>query len=465
MQGALSDEDAVGEARTARRIPLWRGLPGLVRDPLRRLVEIGDSAGGDVVQLDVGTLRAYLVSEPAHVQHVLRDRADNYTRGGQGLLWRPVRRLTGEGILSDGPQWQASRARMQPHFAAPRIDRLFDQMSRAVTEAVDRLAEPARAGRWLDLGAELGVIICRTISSVFFADRVALDDQLRIVAAQDTIVHALRARLLLPFLPDTVPVPGDRAFRRAVRTIDDIMLPLVRAERARPRDGDDLLAALAHGRDDTGRPLDEQCVRDDVVSAFATATETTYAVLTWLWPVLDAHPEIARRLYAELDQVVGDGGPVTREQLGRLTYTRAVLDELLRMYPAGWMVPRTAIAPDTIGGTRIEAGSIIAVSPYVTHRLARYWDRPDVFDPGRFLGETARPRHRYAFFPFGGGPHQCLGMQLFYVEAPLVVATILSRYRIRLRRPGMPRKQLGAALRPGGPVVGALTPVERGGDR
>ncbi|MFG3699007.1 cytochrome P450 [Micromonospora sp. NPDC047620] len=440
-------------------MPLWRMLPGLLRDPLRELVALADAAQGEIVRLNVGTVRPYLVTEPAHVQHILRDNEANYTRGGQSMLWRPVRRLTGEGILSDGPKWQASRARMQPHFTAKRIDSLVDTMSRAVSEAVDELEEPARTGRWLDAGAELGRVICRAISSVFFADRVSLADQLRIVAAQDTVVTALRARLLLPFVPDAVPVPGDRALRRAIGVVDDIMLPLVRAELANPRDGDDLLAALTRARDADGRPLDERQVRDDVVASFATATETTYAVLTWLWPILDANPGIAERLYAELDEVVGADRVISREQLGALTYTRSVVDELLRMYPAGWLLPRTALADDVIGGTRIPAGSIVVVSSYVTQRLARYWDRPDTFDPDRFRADQPRRSHRYAYFPFGGGPHQCLGMYLFNLEAPLVVATILSRYRFRLREPGMPPRQLAAALRPGKPVVLALSPV------
>ncbi|MEV5766242.1 cytochrome P450 [Micromonospora sp. NPDC052213] len=440
-------------------MPLWRMLPGLLRDPLRELVALADAAEGEVIRLNVGTIRPYLVTEPAHVQHVLRDNAANYTRGGRSMLWRSVRRFTGEGIMSDGPEWQASRARMQPHFTAKRIDSLVDTMSRAVSEAVDGFEEPARTGRWLDIGAELGRVICRAISSVFFADRVSLADQLRIVAAQDTIVTALRARLLLPFVPDAVPVPGDRALRRATGVVDDIMLPLVRAELAHPRDSDDLLAALTRARDADGRPLDERRVRDDVVASFATATETTYAVLTWLWPILDAHPAIAERLYAELDEVVGTDRVISREQLVALTYTRSVVDELLRMYPAGWLLPRAALADDVIGGTRIPAGSIVVVSSYITQRLARYWDRPDTFDPDRFRADQPRRSHRYAYFPFGGGPHQCLGNHLFNLEAPLVVATILSRYRFRLREPGMPPKQLAAALRPGRPVVMALTPV------
>ncbi|MBY8872584.1 cytochrome P450 [Micromonospora sp. PLK6-60] len=452
-------DSAGSAARGAHAVPLLRTLPGLLRDPLREIVRLADAAPDQVVRLNLGTLRPYLVTEPSHVQHVVRDNATNYVRGGDNLLWRPVRRLTGEGIMSDGPPWQDSRARIQPHFTAKRIDGLVDSISQAVSAAVDEFEEPARSGRWLDIGAELGRIICQGISSVFFANRLSTADQLRIVAAQNRISAALRGRLLLPFLPDAVPVPGDRTLRRSIEVVDSIMVPLVRAEREQPRDGDDLLASLARARDADGRPLDERRVRGDVVSVFATATETTYAVLTWLWPILDAHPQVARRLYAELDEVVDPDAAVSREQLERLTYTRMITDELVRMYPAGWLLPRSAVADDEIGGTRIRAGDLVVISPYVTQRLARHWDRPDVFDPERFAPDQPRRAHRYAFFPFGGGEHQCIGMHLFNQEAPLVIATILSRYRFRLRERGMPPKQLGAALRPGRPVMISLTRV------
>ncbi|MEH0824747.1 MULTISPECIES: cytochrome P450 [unclassified Micromonospora] len=438
--------------------PLRRTLPGLLRDPLATLVGLADAAPGQVVRLNLGTIRPYLVTEPAHVQHVLRDNAANYTRAGDSMMWKSVRKLAGDGILSEGPQWEASRRRLQPHFTAKRIDTAVDDLSRAISEAVDELAGPARAGAPVDAATEISRIICQAVIRVFFGDKIPVADGVRVVAEQDTVATALRFRLLAPFLPDAVPMPGDRAFRRAVRNIDDILLPLVRAERARSDGGDDILAALARARDSDGRKLDEQRVRDDLVSIFATTTETTYVVLTWLFPLLEQLPEIAGRLYEEIDRVVGPGDVVSREQLGELRYTRMVLDELVRAYPSGWLVPRTAIADDVIGGTRISAGGTIVLSPYVTQRLARYWDRPEVFDPERFAPDAPRRAHRYAYYPFGGGAHQCIGQYLFQLEAPLIVATLFSRFRYRLCEPGMPNPQLAASLRPRERVPLMLTP-------
>jgi cytochrome P450 len=139
-----------------------------------------------------------------------------------------------------------------------------------------------------------------------------------------------------------------------------------------------------------------------------------------------------------------------------------VLEELVRAYPSGWLVPRTAVADDVIGNTRIKAGGTIVLSPYVTQRLGRYWERPDVFDPERFAEGRSKRAHRYAYYPFGGGPHQCIGQYLFQLEAPLIVATLLSRYRFRLTHSAMPTKQLAASMRPKERVMMTLHPVRHG---
>ncbi|MGC5311865.1 cytochrome P450 [Micromonospora zamorensis] len=444
--------------RQPRVATLRRTFPKLLRDPLGTLVGLADASPGQVVKLNLGTIRPYLVVEPAHVQHVLRDNAANYTRAGDSMLWRSVKKIAGDGILAEGPDWEASRRRLQPHFTAKRIDAVVDGLSRAISDAVDELNVPARNGEPVDAASEISRIICQAVIRVFFGDKIPVADGVRIVAEQNTVAAALRFRLLIPFLPDAVPMPGDRALRRAVRNIDTIMLPLVRAERAHDDGGDDFVASLARGRDAHGHKLDEQRVRDDLVSIFVTATETTYTVLTWIFPLLEQLPDVAARLYAEIDRVVGPGDVISHEQLGELRYTRMVLDELVRAYPSGWLVPRTAIADDLIGGTRVRAGDTIILSPYVTQRLARFWDRPTVFDPERFAPDAPRRAHRYAYYPFGGGAHQCIGQYFFQVEAPLIVATLLSRFRYRLCTPGMPSPRLAATLRPGERVPLLLTP-------
>ncbi|WP_089019887.1 cytochrome P450 [Micromonospora coriariae] len=447
------------QPRRAGSVPLRHVVPNLFRDPARTLVELGERSQGEVVKLSLGAFRPYLITRPEHLQRVLREKSDNYVRAGDGLQWRPLKRLFGDGILSDGDYWKNSRHVLQPLFTARRVDSLVDRLAEAIEEVVDELDEPARAGQPVDMGTVQARIVCSAIMRVFFADKISVPQAMRIMEAQDAIAWSVMPRLLVPWAPLAMPMPGDRAFRQAVQLIDDTVLPIVRAARGTAEtDGDDIIATLWRGRTEAGGRLDERQVRDDTVSMVATTTETTISVLTWLWPHIAQDEQIAERLYEEIDRVVGDA-PVRREHLRELRYTRQVLDELLRLYPIGWLFPRRALEADVIGGVRIEAGATLVVSPLITHRMSAFWDRPEVFDPDRFDPEQVRNRHRYAHFPFGGGPHQCIGMHLFYLEAMLIVATVLSRFRFRLVRQALPGIKVAAALRPLQRVEVTLQPV------
>ncbi|GAB2949441.1 cytochrome P450 [Micromonospora polyrhachis] len=448
------------KAGAPRSLPLYRALPSLVRDPMKALVEYGNQSGGEIVRVNIGSFRPHLVTHPRHVQRILRDNAGNYTRSGDGLFWRPVKRLFGEGILGEGQIWEASRRMLQPLFTARRVEALVDRMTEVIDEAVDELDEPSRTGAPVDINTELSRIVTRAIMRVLFADRISIPDAMRVVDAQDTIATAVLPRILVPFAPLSMPMPGDRAFREAVKIVDEVLLPVVREARRNPGDGDDIVSTLCRARTADGRPLDERQVRNDTVAMFAATTETTINLLTWLWPHLDARPDIADRLYAEIDQVVGTDR-VRRSHLPELRYTKMVLDELLRLYPVGWMIPRMAVADDVIDGVHIKAGSTIVLSPFITQRMEMFWEHPEVFDPDRFSPEQVKNRHRWAHFPFGGGPHQCLGMYLFYLEAQLIVATMLTRYRFQLRNRTIPMPRVAAALRAQERVSLTLRPASR----
>jgi cytochrome P450 len=427
---------------------LRRTIPGLVRSPFKTYERIGRQADGAIVRLDLGLFRPYLITHPDHVQRVLRDRASNYVRDGDGMFWSPVRRLLGEGILSEGPAWEASRKVLQPLFTAKRVESLIDRMGVAIAGLVDGLHQQAESGQPIDVSVEMNRIVYRTIGTVFFADRIAVEDADRLARALGTYTTAVGFRLLMPYVPNSIPMPGDRAFRRAARTIDEVLIPMAREYQRHPsEDDDDVVSALCRARTGDNGELDEQQLRNDLVSVFGTATETSAVVLSWLWPLLGAHGEVTARLYEEVDRVVGSG-PVTRSHVADLRYTRMVVDELLRLYPSGWLLPRTAKDADVIAGVLVEPGATVIISPYLTQRLPAFWERPLAFDPERFAPEHKERRHRYSYFPFGGGPHQCLGNHLFMVEAQLIVATLLSRFRFNVHNSVVPTPRVSISLRP-----------------
>ncbi|MEN3536357.1 cytochrome P450 [Microbispora sp. ZYX-F-249] len=444
--------------RQARTLPLRQVLPAILRDPVGAVLEIGRKSGGDVVRVNLGPFRPYLITHPDHLQHVLRGNSVNYRR--DGVLWKPLHRLFGESVMSDGPAWERSRKVLQPVFTAKNVEALADRVAEAAGEGIDELAAPAESGLPIDVSAVMARIVNRVVMRVFFGDKIGMADAERLAPAFDTVGTSVIFRYLLPFVPYRVPLPGDRAFRNALRTIDDVVVPLVDRHKDGPGDGDDIVSVLCRTGDAAGGGPSARWVRDNLVAMLATATETTAGALTWLWPILGAHPEVAASLRREIRLVVGHG-PVRPAHLADLPYTKQVVQELLRLFPVGWLFPRMVVEPEPLGGVLLKKGETIVVSPFITHRMEAFWERPEEFDPGRFSGRRSTGRHRYAYFPFGGGPHQCLGMHVFMLEAQLIIAGILSRYEILSCSPEVATPQMGASLRPRQRVEITLRPIRR----
>ncbi|MET8336293.1 cytochrome P450 [Streptosporangium canum] len=447
----------VGAGRV-RSVPLHWALPRFAKEPANVLADLARQAGGGVVRLGLGPFRPYLVTHPDHVQQVLRADWANYRR--EGMFWRPLRRLLGDGVLGEGTSWETSRKVLQPLFTARYVATLAEEMARTITTRIEELDEHVRTGRPVDAAEEMQNIINRAVIRVLFGDKITHEDGERLGPAYDTAATSANFRLLMPFVPYSVRVPGDRAFMNAVKTVDDVVYPLIRRTRANPDGGSDVVSALCLARGEDGDEIGDRQIRDDLVSVYGAAAESTASTLTWLWPLLDAHPEVAARLHDEIGRVVG-AGPVAAAHLPELRYTRMVLQELMRLYPAGWISPRMAMESAELGGVRIEAGSQVLISPYATHRLEAFWERPSEFDPGRFAPGDQERRHKYSYFPFGGGPHQCLGQHLFYLVASLLVAAFLSRFRPTLRTPGPFTQAPAASLRPRQKVELDLLPVGR----
>jgi cytochrome P450 len=434
------------------RVRVYHRLPSLRRNQFAVWEEIGRQHEGRLVRLDLGLFKPYLVTQPDQVQHVFQ-RADIYTRSE--MLWRSLERLQGNGIVSEGPEWELSRRLLQPSFTGKAIAGLMTGTAEAINGSIDDLAQRVGAGGTVDVAEEMIRITHRVLSRVFLGDRIPVVEADAVGREVSNAFASLGSRMMLPFVSHRVPMPGDRRFNRAVQIIDSTLLPYIKQARTeKPRA--DLVSILAHAKDDEGKPLTDKRVRDDVVSMFIGGTETTALTLTWTWIMRDLHPDVAARLDEEAHEVVGDG-PVTAEHLGRLIYTKSVMEEVLRLYPAGWMLPRFLHEPDVLGGVPLKAGTTVILSPYLTHRIPQLWPEPERFDPDRFTAERKERRHPYAYYPFGGGMHRCLGSHFFTIESALAAAALFRRFQSRLRatHPVIAR---GITLRPKDPVLVELRP-------
>ncbi|MQY06263.1 cytochrome P450 [Actinomadura macrotermitis] len=438
---------------SVREVPLRRVM-SLVRrgGPLGLLDELGE-AQGEITRLRLGPFTPYLVTRPEHLQQILRTNAGNYPRGA--AMWQALGRLTGDGIAGEGPQWHASREILRGAFSGSQLAQAGEQMSDSIVAAVEEMAARSGPDRPVDAGVEMTRVVQRVVDPVFFGRLIPEGEGDRLGEAIATAMGSLLWRMAMPFVPHAIPLPGDRAFRRATRTVHEILRPVVAAARSGPRDGQDVVTRLSNGVGADGAPLTDDQVCQDIIALFVAGSESSAIGLTWIWAALAAHPQVAERVRAEVDQVIGSGRP-GREHVRRLGYTQQVLREVMRIHSVGWAVPRMATEDDVLGGVPIPAGSTLVVSPYLTHRLAEFWPDPLRFDPGRFERDQVQRRHPLAYLPFGDGVHKCLGEAFFYQEATLIVAALLSRYQVKVADSVMPK--LSLTLQPRDPVRLIVTP-------
>lgn len=423
---------AAREATGPARVSLWQVLRGFEEDPLVRWTRIRD-AHGDVARYRFGLSDTYLVSHPDGARRVLQDNVGNYTK--RHAAYRMIRRLVGNGLLtSEGDFWLRQRRLAQPAFHKARLAAMGARMTAAAQQTAERWDARAASGETFSMLHEMSALTLRIVGDALFG--TGLEAKIAEVSrAWDTLngqfVDRYNKRHLLPAI---LPTRYDREYRAAHRTMRRVVDEIIRDKRAQGgAGGDDLLSLLMAARDeDTGEQMTDAQLRDEVMTMVLAGHETTALTLSWCWALLDRHPDVAARLREELARVLGGRAPTVAD-LPQLRYTRAVIDEALRLYPPAYIWFRRVEADDVLCGHRVHEGGVVVLTPMVLHRHPRYWERPDDFWPERWADtEAEKQRPRFAYLPFSGGPRQCIGNNFALMEATLVLATLAQRFSARL---------------------------------
>ncbi len=287
------------------------------------------------------------------------------------------------------------------------------------------------AGEIFDVTPELLRVTLRILGLSMFGIDLSDDSEEIGRALTVGLEHTTdRARRVF-HLPDFIPTPKNRAYKKALATLDRIVLGMIAERRRGKEQKHDLLAMLMETRDEeTGETMSDLQLRNELLTMLLAGHETTAMSLTWTFTLLARYPAARRALETELDAVLA-GRAATLEDLPKLPVSRMVIEESMRILPPVWVVARSVENDDTILGYHIPKGSIVFVSPWVTHRNPSLWSDPEGFDPDRFRVDDAN-RPRYAYFPFGGGPHLCIGAGFAMMEAQLVLATVAQSFRLAL---------------------------------
>jgi cytochrome P450 len=418
---------------------LGGNLEELRRDPLALYGRCAHEFG-DFSTMRFGLRRVYLINHPDLVESVLVTNARNFIKH-YGLKMN--RLLLGDGLLTnEGDSWLRQRRLIQPLFNRDRLAGYGTVM----VELAEKLAASWRDGETRNLHTDMTRLTLEIIARALFG--TGLTDKAREIKDVLEIVGKSFNRRLASFLvlPESVPTPANLHMRRAVRRLDEILYDLIRRRREAGGEND-LLSILLQARHEDGSRMTDRQLRDEAMTLFLAGHDTTSLTLSWGWYLLAQNPDVYDALQAEVCGVLAGRSP-TPADLPRLPYTERVVLEIMRLYPAAYMLGRQAVAACELGGYHLPAKATVLMSQWLLHRDARWFTEPERFHPDRWADGLAKRLPKFAYFPFGGGPRQCIGNSFAMMEAVLVLATLAQRCRFTLV-PGEPiRPAPGLTLKP-----------------
>ena len=383
-------------------------------DAIHRMTELF-ARHGDIYRFHSPARRAemWVINHPDDVKRVLVSNHKNYTKGS-GL--DRVKILLGHGIMtSEGDLWKRQRYMMQPMFHRRVITQFAELIDACNNRFIAKWEAQAARGELVNVTDDMSELTLEIVLlSIFGTDLARL--------AQEMGGN--------PFDIVTKEPARDLKFAYKFRQLTKLVAALVKRRREEKTEHFDFLGMLMDARDkESSSPMSERELVDEVMTLIVAGHETTASGLNWTWYLLSQNREAEKLLHAEIDATEEKASPSLAD-MEALTYTKNVCDEALRMYPPGWLLSRRTIAPDTLGGHAVPAGTDVLLCLYLLHRHPRYWKEPEAFRPERFDAAHEAERPRFAYMPFAAGPRHCIGETLALYEMYMHLYKVARRYRL-----------------------------------
>jgi cytochrome P450 len=414
--------------------------------------------GADVTRWSAMGRSFFVSRSPRHVEQVFVEGYDTYQKATH---YRLLATVTGDGLLtSEGAAWEQQRRLIQPVLGRRQIDGLVPPMVEATRDFLDRFTPPAPPERVL-LSEEMTEVTLDVVGRALFGSGLAQHiDRLRpaVSRGMSIALTAARYQMIIGFTRRMIDV-GGRLVRRfplpppfhrirpVMATFDDVVTEMIEQ---RVHDGtgraNDLLDLLLTVTDEHGQPMSRTLIRDELVTMMLAGHETTANALSWLWHLLTQHPEAYERHLEEVRTVLGGRDPEP-DDLDQLVWTRACLQEAMRLYPPAWVLEREARVDTELDGVPIPRKATIIFLVHLIHRDPRWWDDAEAFRPERFLPDAPHPR-RGTYLPFGAGRRICVAASFALTEGTLIAAMVSQRYRFERPDPAPPGESATVTLRP-----------------
>lgn len=383
---------------------------------------------GDIFYYRAAWIHVYFLNHPDLIEAVL---VRNYQNFLKDHVIRKSRWFFGDGLLTnEGESWLRQRRLSQPAFHRERVASYARIMTGYTGQMLDswdaKFAKPAAP---FDIHQEMMQLTLRIVVRALF--NVEAEEIGAISKAMNILMrNSSGVRMLLPPVARYLPTPAMIEFRRSVRQLDESVYRIIATRRGDESDSGDLLSMLMQARDEDGSRMSDKQLRDEVMTFLLAGHETTALTLSWTWHLLAQNPEVEEQLHAELERVLGGRVPEFSD-LPKLGCAERVIKESMRLYPPAWSLARTVVKDFELREYKIPSGANLVMSPWIMHHHPGYFPNPWKFDPDRWLPERAQKLPRFAYFPFGGGPRQCIGNAFAMMEATLLLATIAQRFRLR----------------------------------
>jgi cytochrome P450 len=398
------------------------------RDPLSLFYGQAVAYGGSV-RIRLAHEQIHLLVDPDHIRQVLTVNAAKYVKG---ISYASLSHLLGHGLLtSDGELWQRQRALIKPAFSRQHTVDEIPLIARCGYRLLETLDAKARSGAVFDLVPELMSFALDVVCRAAMGSNI---DDLLPQIERDTPEGEhwiMRHMASVVRLPPSVPTPANLRFQRVRARMREVVERVIEGHRCGVADSTTFLGRLLTACDDSGHAMDDKQLRDEVLTFLLAGHETSAAGAAWTIYELCQHPEWARAI---VDEVDGSDLSFTgvSEAVLALKVTGQTVYESMRLHPPAWAFTRMAAEPDSFDNFDIDKGSIVVISPFVNHRMPEFWPSPLQFDPNRFAEEQIRARPQLHYFPFGFGPHRCVGMHFAVIEMRIAIALMLSRFEIEL---------------------------------
>jgi len=383
-------------------------------------------AFGDTFSLKIGRTKHVILSRDNEVaQHILQKHHKNYQKSE--LQTKFISKYLGHGLLTvNGDFWLKQRRMIQPAFHKQKMNQLVQNMQQTIANQLRDLPEE----RPVELFAEMNQLAFTVVAKSLFhlSDIEEKMDRLKIIISQ--VQEFLIKEIRVPYKSAWFKMTGQIAKHQRLALESDAIIHHIVTKRIQSgQKQNDLLDMLLETRyEDTGEAMSTQQLIDEIKILFIAGHETTANALTFTLQLLANHPEIQQKIYDELQAIESETHDAI-EQLQKMTYTNAAINESMRLYPPAWITDRENIADDELLGYPIRKNTLIGVSFYELHRNPKYWENPSDFVPERFLGGQKKESLQY-FYPFGAGPRMCIGFGFAMYEMALVLSYIVKKYRI-----------------------------------